>query len=447
MYQYLTKMISNFPHENFSKIQFAEHDKIIEIQNSLFLKHLKYVAENSTYYTRKFQEIGLNYHDIKSIHDIENLPFTNKSDLNLFNNDFLAVSPDEIIDICLTSSSTGKSPTKMLQTKSDLYRLSYNEEVAFAMTGLQKKDIVFNSATLDRCFMAGLAYFLGGVKLGVCIVRGGGGNTAQTWESIKMTNATALVGVPSLLIKIADHAINIGEDPSEIGIKRLIAIGEPTRDKDLNLLPVSNRIEDYWGAKIYSTYASTELSTTFCECEIRQGGHMRPEMIVSEIIDKNGDSLTDGEIGEVVVTPLGVSGMPLLRFKTGDISYMINDKCDCGRTTPRIAPILGRKNEMLKYKGTTIFPNAILSAIEDVDEYYAGFVEAHENADKTDRIILYLAAKGKDFSLKRIKDKLKSHVRVVPEIKILSKEKIDCKIYVQGKRKRITFYDFRSGNG
>ncbi len=257
-------------------------------------------------------------------------------------------------------------------------------------------------------------------------------------------SVTVIVGVPSLMVKIGQYALDNNEDPCATKIKKLIAIGEPTKDENMQLLAVAKQLEDMWGAKIYSTYASSEIATTFCECSARSGGHLRPELNIIEILDNNGQPVEDGEKGEVVTTPLGVEGMPLLRFKTGDISCFITQKCSCGRTTKRLAPIIGRKNQMLKYKGTTVFPNAILSSLEGDSRFYNGYIEVKKNADGTDRIILYAALSHDTINDNWIKDVLRAKVRVVPEIEIIMQEAADKKVYqFDKKRKRMTFFDLR----
>jgi len=292
--------------------------------------------------------------------------------------------------------------------------------------------------------MAGMAYFLGGAKLSAAMVRAGSGSAAQHWELIKRTQATAIVGVPSLIHKIGNFALDHGMDPADSWITKLIAIGEPTKNKDMALLPISRELETMWDAKIFSTYASSEMATTFCECEARQGGHLRPELIVVEILDTEDRPVPHGEPGEVVVTPLGVTGMPLIRFRTGDISYFIPEPCTCGRTPPRLAPVIGRKNQMLKYKGTTLFPNAVLACLEGDSRFHGGYVEAMQNLDGTDRVILFAALKTNPMDLSWMKEQLRATVRVVPEIKIISPEQADKKVYqFHKKRKRITFFDLR----
>ena len=433
---------------NTGDVQFMSEDEILDLQNNLFLNHIKHTVTNSPFYSRLFKENSINISDIRTVSDIARIPFTYKSHLNQNNKEFLAVAKEDIVDICLTSATTGNIPTIHEQTLSDLHRLAYNEEVAFSMAGLTKKDTILNCAALDRCFMAGLAYFLGGTKLNARMVRSGAGTTAQTWHILETADPSAIVGVPSFMRKIADYAIENKKKPADTGVKKLIAIGEPTRDAHLNLLPGAAALESLWDAKIYSTYASTELATTFCECSERCGGHVRPELIMVEIVDEKGEPLAHGEKGEVVVTPLGITGMPLIRFKTGDMAFLMDKKCRCGRTTKRISPILGRKNQMLKYKGTTVFPGTILSALEGKDFFYGGYIEARMNPDGTDHIKLIAALKNNthNMAIDKIREILQAGARVVPDIEFISLDELNKRIYQPGKRKRLEFMDLRKNS-
>jgi len=437
-------MTVGFETNIYSGLQYKSADEINNIQTELLIKHIEYTVTHSPFYEKLFHENGINYQDIHSIEDLRLLPFTGKAHMTDKKNNFLAVSEKEVVDICLTSGTSGSEPTVISQTRSDLKRLAYNEEVAFQMAGITEDDTLLICAAIDRCFMAGLAYFLGGVNLSSRVLRAGAGNAAQHWQLMKTVKTTVIIGVPSLMVKVAEYAVETGEDPAKAGIKKLIAIGEPVRNKKLELISVAKKLENYWGAEIYSTYASSELATTFCECSARQGGHLRPELIVVEIVDENSNPVESGVEGEVVVTPLGITGMPLIRFKTGDVSFLINEACACGRKTSRLAPILGRKKQMLKYKGTTIFPNSIMESLEGSSWFYGGYVEAKLNSDGTDRIILYVAINDSSVSIDWIRDEIRAKVRVVPEIVLASSKDIDDKVYQFGKkRKRTTFFDRR----
>jgi len=442
--QAIDQLITDYISGNPASFQYLTRDKIEELQKQRLQEHLQYVYKHSPFYQALFEKHQIRPDRIKGPEDLPLIPCTDKSDLIHHNEEFLAVSINRIADVCLTSATSGEVPATLLQTQSDLARLAYNEEGAFQMTGLTSHDTLMVCAALDRAFMAGLAYFLGGIRLKARVIRAGSGSAAQHWQMLKVTRPTAIVGVPSLMRKIAEYGLESREDPRQTSVKKLIAIGEPVRDKNLHLLPLAASLEELWDAQLYSTYASTELATTYCECEQRQGGHIRPELIVTEIIDQNNQPAADGEVGEVVVTPLGVEGMPLIRFKTGDISFIIHEPCACGRATPRLAPILGRKNQMLKFKGTTLFPNSILSVLEGIPFFEGGYIQALQNKDGTDRVQLHVAVKDAHNDIARIEELLRAKIRVVPEIIINTKEEIEKVVYQpEKKRKLITFIDSR----
>lgn len=436
-------LIKEFQAKDYSGLEFEPYEEILKTQDRLLSEHLQYVLENSPFYRSFFKRQGLDRGSILGVKDLKKVDFTTKIDLERHNNEFLACPPEDVVDVCLTSATTGDTPNMLLQTSSDLARLAYNEEAAFRMMGIKASDTLIMCAAIDRCFMAGLAYYLGGLKIGARMVRAGAGSAAQHWHTVKSTRPTVIVGVPSLVRKIGQYAIENGEDPKKIGIHLMLAIGENIRDHNLNLLPAVRQIEEMWGAPLYSTYASTEMATAFCECPERNGGHLRPELIVAEIIDDQGNPVPPGHSGEVVVTPLGVKGMPLIRFRTGDISSMITEPCGCGRRTPRLGPILGRKNQMLKLKGTTVFPSSILSVVEGMKGVSGAYIEARKKDDGTDNVLLYVAAATPSISEKTIAEQLRACLRVVPEIFFIPEEELNNKIFHPGKRKKTTFFDMR----
>lgn len=426
-------------------IQFSDESTIKKLQLELLNNHINYCIKNSEYYKSLFRQNGIEKWKALSLSDIKQLPFTDKEDLNARNWDFMAVDRNKVTDICLTSASTGNKPTSIALTTSDLNRLAYNENGAFDICGLTNNDTAIVACGLGGAFMAGIAYFLGGVSKGITMVRGGAASTAQIINLIQECSATVLIGVPSFFKKIAIQAEEDGIEPVNLGIKKLIAIGEPVRDSSLNLLPVANYLEKSWGAKIYSTYASSEMAASFVECGSQEGGaHIQPELIITELLDENGNEVEAGQPGELVVTPLGVTGMPLVRFKTGDILFRIESECSCGRKTERYSPVIGRKNQMIKYKGTTVYPSLLLSALEGDNRFYGAYIELSSFEDGSDRVILKVSLNDKSINSIKVGSIVKSVARVTPEIEIISCDELDTIQYQADKRKRVTFIDKRS---
>ena len=327
-------------------IGFSSPGVIKKLQEKILRRHLVYCKKHSPHYRKKFKKFDF---DNFSLNRLQELPFTEKSDISRCNEDFLAVAGDKIVDMVMTSGTTGL-PLKMMYTDEDLDRLAYNEEKSLAGCGITDKDKVLLTCTLDRCFIAGLAYFLGVRSIGAAAVRNGQSSLNSHAEIIKLMRPTIIVGVPSFLIKLGMYIANTGADPRKTGITGLVCIGEPVRNMDLKLLKTGKDLTNIWNANLFSTYASTETVTTFCECEQQEGGHLHPDLAIAEIVDELGNPVPSGTAGEVVITPLSVEGMPLVRYKTGDISFLIDEPCQCGRFTPRLGPILGRKKQMIKLK-------------------------------------------------------------------------------------------------
>ncbi len=435
-------LIEDFSASRYGNVQYLSRDEQDAITLKLLQEHVAYTLKNSPFYRQYDIEPG----NIRDFESFQAIPTTQKHHLTERNMDFLAVPRGEVTDVCMTSATVGSQPTMILQTASDLARLAHNEEIAFGISGLNEQDILAIGAAIDRCFMAGLAYFLGAQRLGATAVRIGAGSAAQHWELIRTTGATAIVGVPSLMLKIAQYAQEHGENPASGSVKRLLAIGEPTRDAGLELLPLGKLLEETWKAPLFSTYASTEMATSFNECDARHGGHLRPELAYVEILDDDGNPVPPGETGEVTVTPLGVKGMPLLRFRTGDIAYIIDKPCACGRTSRRISPVLGRKNQMLKYKGTLMFPNAVISAVESLNGFLGGYVTAKSDSHGNDLVTLCAAIDCSRLSIESMRQRLQAKIRVVPQIELMDEEAVLEKIYLPGKRKRAIFHDYRRDN-
>ncbi|HKL71616.1 MAG TPA: hypothetical protein VJ855_03085, partial [Marinilabiliaceae bacterium] len=198
----------------------------------------------------------------------------------------------------------------------------------------------------------------------------------------------------------------------------------------------------------YSTYASTEMGAAFTECEAGQGGHLIPEMLVVEFLDDNDQPVKEGELGEVTITNLGVEAMPLIRFKTGDMCYHFTEKCACGRSSLRVGPIIGRKNQMIKYKGTTLFPQSLYDILNDIAGVKNYLIEVSTNSIDTDDICVKIGSDDHSEKFeKSIKDHFRAKLRVAPSIKIMDPSELEKVRNNETSRKPITYIDYRNGNG
>lgn len=425
-------------------IEFRSPEEIKEYQNGRLREALRYLADNSPFYQRVFKDNNINIDEIRTIDDLMKIPFTEKKDLQLHNADFLCVPPEKIIDYITTSGTLG-DPVTFGCTDKDLDRLAFNEMKSFSCAGVKPGNIVQLMTTLDKRFMAGLAYFLGIRKLGASVIRVGNGMPELQWDTIRRLKPDTIMCVPSFILRLIEYAEQHDIDYRNSSIKRIIGIGEGLREQDFSLNLLGNRIKEKWDVDLFATYSSTEMGATFSECPYGCGGHVHPELIIVEIIGDNNLPVKDGEIGEVVVTTLGVEGMPLLRFRTGDMSCKITEQCKCGRNSYRLTPLVGRKNNMIKLKGTTIYPPAINDVLDNTPYVINYVVEVRNSFAGTDEVVVKAGvASAQPFDvIKDLKDRFRSRIRVAPIVEILSPDDVSKINNPGNNRKPIKFIDNR----
>lgn len=419
---------------------------IVALQEKKLQEVLAYVNEHSAFYKRLFKEHNINVSAIKTLSDLTKLPTTCKDDLQRDNDAFRCVPKSAIIDYASTSGTLG-TPVTFGLTDNDLNRLAYNEAISLACAGIKKGDVVQLMTTIDRRFMAGLAYFLGVRQLGASIVRVGAGIPELQWDSIRLYEPTYLIAVPSFLLKMIAYAEKNGIDYEASSVKGVVCIGESLRNQDFSNTLLAEKIAEKWkGIKLYSTYASTEMSTTFTECEYQQGGHHHPELIITEVLDDAGNRVGENESGELTITTLGVEAMPLVRFRTGDIVTMHIGTCACGRNTARVSPVLGRKQQMIKYKGTTLYPPVLMDLLTNFEEIENYIIEISTNSILTDEILIKIGTSTPTEALKeRISNHFRAKIRVVPKIEYCDIALLERELYPLGSRKPMKFVDKRKG--
>lgn len=404
---------------------------------------LNYLSKQSPYYKRHFEQHSISFSEIQTLEDLAKIPVTTKDDIQQFNDDFICVPKSKIIDYVTTSGTLG-DPVTFALTDDDLERLAYNEAISFDCAGITSEDTLQLMTTIDRRFMAGLAYFLGVRKLGASIIRVGAGIPELQWDSIIKFKPTYLIVVPSFLLKLIEYAEQHDINLNTSGIKGAICIGEAFRNDDFSLNTLGKKITEHWNIELFSTYASTEMSTAFTECKAQQGGHLHPELIIAELLDDDNLPVKEGQIGELTITTLGIEAMPLLRFKTGDMMKAHTQPCSCGRTTLRLGPIAGRKKQMIKYKGTTLYPPAMENILNNFNQLENFIIEISHNTIGTDEILIKIAsAQPSELLLEQIKDHFRAKLRVTPKIKWCTKEEIDLLRFPKLNRKPIIVIDKR----
>ncbi len=348
---------------------------------ALQLKRLKWTlrqAQEVGLYQKKFKEAGISPDDIRTLDDVEKLPFTYKKELQAgYPFGLFAVPLKEIIRIHTTSGTTGK-PTVVGYTRQDLE--NWSELIARNMTmiGLGEDDI-FQNAVNYGLFTGGLGFHYGAEKIGMTVIPSATGNTRRQIEMIEDFGVTAIHCTPSYALHLAEVAESMGKtlDTLRIGIFGAEPWSENTRVE----------LERRLGVRAYDSYGLSEMygpGVAF-ECPEHNGLHLWHDCYLAEIIDPaTGERLAPGERGELVITPLVKEALPLVRYRTGDVTRLIEGACACGRGQ-RIERITGRSDDMLVIRGINVFPSQIehvLRSLPEVGEQFMVYVDRAKHLDE-----------------------------------------------------------------
>ncbi len=428
---------------NETAVSYKPKDEIKELQEKRLQALLQYLNANSPFYKKLFARQAIDINAVKTLEDLTKLPITTKDDLQRNNADFLCVDKHAIIEYTATSGTLG-SRVSIALTENDLQRLACNEYNSFITADGSAEDVYQLMLTLDRQFMAGIAYYSGIRKMGGKIVRVGPGIPALQWENIARYEPTIIIAVPSFILKLIQYAEQHNINISHTSVKKAVCIGESIRNADCSLNILGRKITEAWNIQLYSTYASTEMQTAFTECSAGKGGHLQPELIIVELLDENNKPVPANREGEVTITTLGVEGMPLLRYKTGDVCMYFDDTCSCGRNTLRLSPLLGRKKQMIKFKGTTLYPAALFDLLNEINEVRDYVVEVSTNDVGLDEVLLYIhAADESTESDHRIRSYIQAKLRVSPFVQYVSEDAIKKLQFNEASRKPVKFIDKR----
>jgi phenylacetate-CoA ligase len=429
------------------ELPFLPQDRISAFQEKKLSETLEYVATRSPYYRELFAKEKIDVSKIRHSEDLQRIPVTTKQDLQLRNGEFLCVPPAEVLDYVTTSGTLGE-PVTFALTRSDLERLALSEYLSYQICGCSNRDILQLMVTNDRCFMAGLASLFGSFRFGSGIIRSGNGIPELQWNLIRRIHPTVCVCVPSFILKLIEFARSRGIDYRHSSLQRAVCVGESLRTNEHGYSILGEKIHALWPElSLYSNYASTEMQSSFMECEKQCGAHHKPDLTVVEFLDDRNRPVREGEPGEITVTTLDVKGMPVIRFKTGDICLHFEEPCACGRNSLRLGPILGRKGQMIKYKGTTLYPPALYDVLDNIPEIKNYIVEVYTNTIGTDSVSIRAgSANNSEAFVKQIKDLFRSKIRVAPDIIFEPVELIAQKQFPPTSRKLIKFFDYREGN-
>jgi phenylacetate-CoA ligase len=362
------------------KIECASRDEMNQIQSERLVKTVKRLYHSVPYYRKKMQDLGLVPEDIRSIADLTKLPFTVKTDLR-DNYPFgtFAVPMSEIVRVHASSGTTGR-PTVVGYTRNDIAMWSENVTRALCMAGVSKHDMV-QVAYGYGLFTGGLGLHYGTENLGASVIPISGGNTQKQIQLLQDFGSTVLCCTPSYSLHIAEVLEEMKIDPSELKLRVGIFGAEPWSEN------MRKEIEAKLKIKAIDIYGLSEIvgPGVSCECTFQAGMHVNEDHFIPEIIDPETLlPVAPGEVGELVFSTITKEGIPLLRYRTRDLTRLIYDKCECGRTLVRMEKCKGRSDDMLIIRGVNVFPSQIESILLNMSEtepHYLLIVEREGNLD------------------------------------------------------------------
>ncbi len=345
------------------EVECMPEEKLRELQLERLKQVVKRAYEKVPFYRKKFDEAGLKPEDIRTLEDIKYIPFTSKADMReAYPFGLFAAPLEEIVEVHTSSGTTGK-PVVAGYTRKDIELWGELIARCLTMIGVTKNDII-QIAYGYGLFTGGLGFHYGAQKIGATVVPASAGNTRRQIELMRDFGTTVIACTPSYSLYLAEYAKEeVGIDPATLKL-RVGSFGAEMWTEEMR-----KEIEKRLGLKAFNVYGLTEIigPGVAHECEAQAGLHVWEDHFLIEIIDpETGETLPDGEEGELVITSLTRDGMPMLRFRTRDITRIIRKKCDCGRTMARIERIKGRTDDMIKVRGVMLFPYQIEQAILEV---------------------------------------------------------------------------------
>jgi phenylacetate-CoA ligase len=361
-------------------IECADRQRLTELQNSRLVKMIERMYYNVPFYRRKLQEIGMEPGDVKGIDQLKDLPFTTKQDLrDNYPFGLFTVPQCEIVRLHASSGTTGK-PTVVGYTRNDITMWSEVVARSLTMAGVTKSDII-QVAYGYGLFTGGIGLHYGAEKVGASVIPISGGNTKKQLQLMVDFGSTAIACTPSYAAFLGESIEKEGISPKDIKLKAGIFGAEPWTEE------MRVQIEKLLGIKAYDIYGLSEVigPGVSMECAHQCGSHIFEDHFIPEIIHPDTlEVLPYGELGELVFTPVTKEAMPLLRYRTRDLSRLHIETCACGRTLVRMDKCLGRTDDMLIIRGVNVFPSQVESVLLDMSEttpHYQLIVTRDNNLD------------------------------------------------------------------
>jgi phenylacetate-CoA ligase len=362
------------------KIECASREEMQNIQSERLCETVRRIYHNVPYYRKKMQEAGLTSGDIHGIEDIHKLPFTTKIDLrDNYPFGLFTVPMSEIVRLHASSGTTGK-PTVVGYTRKDIQMWAEVVTRALCMAGVHKNDIV-QIAYGYGLFTGGLGIHYGSENLGASVIPISGGNTHKQIQLMEDFGSSVLCCTPSYALNIAEVMKEMKVEIKDLKLRVGVFGAEPWSEA------MRKEIETKLGIKAMDIYGLSEIvgPGVSCECERQSGMHINEDHFYPEIIDpKTLQPVADGEVGELVFSTISKEGIPLIRYRTRDLTRLIYDKCACGRTLVRMEKCKGRSDDMLIIRGVNVFPSqveAVLFGMSEVEPHYLLIIDREGTLD------------------------------------------------------------------
>ena len=381
---------------------------------------------NSPFYQQRFKELGITPDDIRTLDDVQKLPFTTKDDLREHYPFGLASVPLKDCVRLHSSSGTTGNPTVVLHTQRDLDEWAKAVARCLWMVGSRPDDVFQNSAGYGM-FTAGLGFQYGAEKVGMLTVPAAAGNTKRQIKFIRDFGTTVLHAIPSYASRIYEVMREEGVDPRRDTQLRVLCIGAEPHSEEQR-----QRIEQQLGVKAYNSYGISEMmgpGVAF-ECPEQNGLHIWEDYFIVEIIDPvTLKPVPDGQLGELVLTTINREGMPLLRYRTRDLTRILPGECACGRHHKRLARLQGRSDDMIILKGVNIFPiqiEKILLGFPELGTDYLITLETVESGDIMTVDVELARLDSDDYTqlqalTREITRQLKDEILITPKVRLVQK--------------------------
>ena len=396
---------------------------------ALQLKRLQATVNHcmqSPFYKKRFEEIGLKPEDIKTLADIRKIPFTTKQDLRDTYPFGIASTPLRNCVRLHSSSGTTGNPTVILHTQQDLDEWANQVARNLWMVGLRPDDVFQNSSGYGM-FTGGLGFQYGAERLGMLTVPAAAGNSLRQIKCITDFGTTALHAVPSYVTRLYEVMKDNGVDPRKDTKLKVLAIGAEPHSEEQR-----KRIEEMMGVKAYNSFGMSEMCGPGVgfECKEQNGLHFWEDYYIVEIVDPETlEPVPDGEIGELVLTTLCREAMPLLRYRTRDLTRVLGRSCPCGRNHVRIDRMRGRSDDMIVLRGVNIFPIQIEKILMQFPELANNYLITLTTDEDNDNMTVEVELEElftDDYSRlldleSRIRRALKDEILLTPHIKLVPK--------------------------